>query len=400
MTTYIRDKINIQKLISLIKFQNNELNAKVAYLATILNTEKKMTGDFENLVKQIIFQITRMLQSTDSDDVIEGTQMLLNLVRDGDDIDSQTGNRSICMHTCEIGTDEILAKILEQNVQRYLDILRKSDKPKEETKSLEASLHSIISLANPLVDKESGVSDVTGQFDSCKEITINVLKIVQFLIAAHTSCLKRVINAHIPSQLFKLIDKTVGDRVRLHACECLRLMSRAKKIMKIQIIEEDHDLETLFKGLITDPNPEVMKKGLTIICNFSIDFPGMVIGFNNFMPRMKEFIFQDINLDIKYFAVKTLKNLLFAGHICDVKRDAEKLIFEEIDINDICKLLDDQDPRVVEQAKLIFRNLNYMTEKEEMQAKEDQNKPILDRISDQHTRERILEMIKDAQTVE
>lgn len=79
---YIRQHININLLISLIKYQNNELNAKVAYLATILNTENKIfTGDFENLMKQIIYQITRMLQSKDIDDVLQGTAMLLNLVK-------------------------------------------------------------------------------------------------------------------------------------------------------------------------------------------------------------------------------------------------------------------------------------------------------------------------------
>jgi hypothetical protein len=68
-------------LISLIKYQHNEINAKVAHLATILNSEKKISGDFENLVKQIIFQIARMLQSTELDQIVEATTMLLNLVK-------------------------------------------------------------------------------------------------------------------------------------------------------------------------------------------------------------------------------------------------------------------------------------------------------------------------------
>jgi len=81
VTNYIRDNINIKKLINLIKYQNNEINAKVAYLATILNSDKKISGDFENLVKQIVFQITRMLQSSNMHEILEGTTMLLNLVR-------------------------------------------------------------------------------------------------------------------------------------------------------------------------------------------------------------------------------------------------------------------------------------------------------------------------------
>lgn len=214
--------------------------------------------------------------------------------------------------------------------------------------------------------------------------------IVQCMINSHQTCLKRIISVHIPSQMFKLLDCNVGDDIKLSACECLRLMSRAKKIMKIQIIEEDCDLELLFKGLINDPNPEIQKKGLTIICNFSIDFPGMVIGFTDFMPKMKEFVTQDKNLDIKFYAVKTLKNLLFAGHITDVKRDAEKIIFETIDITDIYSLLDDPDQRVVEQVKLIFRNLQYMNDKDDLSASSEQKyKSILDSITDEHMLKRI-----------
>jgi hypothetical protein len=102
VTSYVRDNINIQQLISLIKYQNNEINAKVAYLATIMNNDKNTSRDFENLVKQIIFQITRMLQSSEVDEIEEATLMLYNLVKSNND-ETSAGKKSLSIHTCEIG---------------------------------------------------------------------------------------------------------------------------------------------------------------------------------------------------------------------------------------------------------------------------------------------------------
>lgn len=120
ITAYVRENINIQKLISLIKYQHNETNAKVAYLATILNSAKETSGDFKNLVKQIIFQITRMLQSTEIDDILEGTTMLHNLVKPpNSETEMPNGKKSLCEHTCEIGAVEILSKILGKYVDEY-----------------------------------------------------------------------------------------------------------------------------------------------------------------------------------------------------------------------------------------------------------------------------------------
>jgi hypothetical protein len=208
----------------LIKYQHNEINAKVAYLATILNSEKKISGDFENLVKQIIFQITRMLQSSEDDDICKATTMLLNLVRTTEaDSEFSSGKKSLCIHTCEIGAAEILSKILARHTEEYLSFIRNKSKEassevkmevesKEETKIIDGTLIT-------LNDKESGIDDVTGQFAKSKQILINILKIVRSLMSASSTCTKKIIGVNIPQFLFKLIDKSVGDEVRINTCE-------------------------------------------------------------------------------------------------------------------------------------------------------------------------------------
>mmetsp|Transcript_23448 Transcript_23448/g.26877 ORF Transcript_23448/g.26877 Transcript_23448/m.26877 type:complete len:99 (+) Transcript_23448:1299-1595(+) len=98
--------------------------------------------------------------------------------------------------------------------------------------------------------------------------------------------------------------------------------------MKVQIIEENQDLETIFKDLINDANPEIQRLGMAIICNFSIDFPGVILTFKDLMPKIKEFMTQDKSLDLRFFSIKTLKNLLFAGHPKETRRSAEKIIFD------------------------------------------------------------------------
>lgn len=248
VTTLVRDTINIQKLISLIKYQNNDINAKVAYLATILNSEKKISGDFENLVKQIIFQITRMLQSPDSEDICEATTMLLNLVKSSDDDLETTGTKkSLCVHTWEIGAAEILSKILGKYSEDYLEFIRNRKKAPEdvpmepsdtnrdeESKIIDGSLIK-------LKDKEAGVEDVTGNFKKSKLILNNILKIIRNLMNSSQTCTKKIINVNLPQTLFKLIDKTVGDEVRINTWECLRILARAKKQLKIQLIEAVQD---------------------------------------------------------------------------------------------------------------------------------------------------------------
>ena len=392
-TNYIRDNINIQKLISLIKFQNNEINAKVAYLATILNSDKKISGDFENLVKQIIFQITRMMQSTNTIEILEGTTMLYNLVKWSElETEMPSGRKSLWIHTCEIGATEILSKVLSKFIDEYNDLIRGSQKSTEETKDAKMDLNEK-NEANKddvkLSDRELDIDDANGNLLRCKTIILNILKITQNLMNAHYSCLKKIIAVNIPANLFKLISNTVGDQLRVWSWECIRILARAKKVMKIQIIEEDQDLEALFKGLINDKNIEIQKLGLAIIWNFSIDFPGMILTFNDFMPKLKDFILQDKNLDIKFYSIKTIKNLLFAGHPNDVRKNAEKMIFEWISIKEIFSLLDDDDPRVREQVELIFKSLQHWTNKDNGSSQETKQKSILDSIEDQSMKERI-----------
>jgi len=45
----------------------------------------------------------------------------------------------------------------------------------------------------------------------------------------------------------------------------LRILGRAKKPIKIRLIEEEKDLERLFECLISDPNKQIQKLGLAII---------------------------------------------------------------------------------------------------------------------------------------
>ena len=200
---------------------------------------------------------------------------------------------------------------------------------------------------------------------------------------------KRVITANIPSNLFKLISKTVEDEIRIYTWQWLRILSRAKKIMKIKTLDEELDLEPMFKELITDSNLEIQKLGLAITCNFSIDFPGMIVKFKDFMPLLKDFITQDKAPDLKYFAIKTIKNLLYAGHPQNVLKDAEKIIFDWISIKQIYELLDDEQTRVKDQAVLIFKSLKQSSEKNNDNNDDDKNKSILDTIEEDYIKERI-----------
>ena len=91
------------------------------------------------------------------------------------------------MHTCDIGTDENLAQILAKYVDIYIETLRKADKPNEENKDIEMDLGECAKEDKPIIDKESGVVDVSGNFIKTKNIILNVLKTVQFLINANQS---------------------------------------------------------------------------------------------------------------------------------------------------------------------------------------------------------------------
>lgn len=204
ITNYVRDNINIQQLISMIKFQHNEINAKVAYLATILNSESSISGDFENLVKQIIFQITRMLQSTEIDQVLEATSMLNNLVKTNDDpdVDMANGKTSLWIHTCEIGAVDILTKVLSQYINAYFEFVKSSssssirdeddvtfcwisvtqEEKKDQPKKSEWAKHDFNG-------KEPKIDDVTGNFLKTKKVIMNILKIIKSLMSAHSTCL-------------------------------------------------------------------------------------------------------------------------------------------------------------------------------------------------------------------
>lgn len=390
ITTYIRENINIQKLISLIKYQHKEINAKVAYLATILNSEKKISGEFENIVKQIVFQITRMLQSTEIDEIVEATTMLYNLVKSNEGInDVSVAKKSLCVHTCEVGAAEILSKFLGKYADDYIEYIRSAPKSKEEEKKdadMENAETTIVhGRIVKLVNKEAAVDDVTGNFLKTKTILMNILRTTQYLMNAHQSCMKKVIAVNIPHHMFKLLDRIVGDDLRICTWECLRILARAKKPLKIQIIEEDQDLEKVFKDLINDPNVAIQKLGLAIICNFSIDFPGMILTFKEFMPKMKDFVTQDEDIELKLYSIKTLKNLLYCGHSPDVRKNAEKVIFEWIPIKEIYILLDNPDPKIKEQAELIFTFLSKSSKnRNENSAESEGSRPksVLDSIDD------------------
>lgn len=408
ITSYVRENINIQKLISLIKYQHNEINSKVAHLATILNSEKKISGDFENLVKQIIFQIARMLQSSELDQIVEATTMLLNLVKSqefypstnlkliSDDKDMSRAtksvvNKSLWVHTWEIGAGEILSKILDKYTEEYLETMRNIPKVKEDKKEVNTDLNEhkqVNDISVWVIDKEAAVNDVTGNFNKIRTLILNILKITKFLMNASQNCTKKIIHVNMPHHLFRLLDKTVGDEIRICTWEWLRILARAKKTLKIQIIEEDQDLEKQFGYLISDPNIEIQKLGLAIICNFSIDFPGMILTFKEFMPRMNEFIIQDKHLELRLFAIKTIKNLLFPGHPEEVYKRAEKLIFDSIAVKEIYRLLDDSDSQVKEQAELIFRYLNQAVKKER-ESEDNKPKSVLESIDDDSMKARI-----------
>lgn len=386
---YIRDNINIQKLISLIKFQNNEINAKVAYLATILNSDKKISGDFENLIKQIVFQITRMMQSSNTSEIFEGTTMLYNLVRWSElETEMPSGKKSLCIHTCEIGATEIISKVLGKFIDEYIDFKRSTQKSKDDAKVDTTDKIETDGISMKFTEKQL-LSNDGPENNLNQRIILNILKITQNLMTAHNSWLKKIIAVNIPTHLFKLLSKNIDDQLRLLSWEWIKILARAKKVMKIQIIEEDQDLESLFKGLINDNNLEIQKLGLAIIWNFSIDFPGMILTFNDLMPKLKEFIVQEKNLDIKFYSIKTIKNLLFAGHPNEVRKNAEKMIFEWISIKEIFTLLDDEDPRVAEQVELIFKSLQHWPSKESGLALENKQKSILDSIDDQTMKDRI-----------
>ena len=146
-----------------------------------------------------------------------------------------------------------------------------------------------------------------------------------------------------------------------------------------------------YRHLINDPNVEIQKLGLAIICNFSIDFPGMILAFKEFIPKLQEFIAQDKNYELRLFSIKTLKNLLFPGHPAEVYKKAEKLIFDSISVKEIYKFLDDPDDDIRDQAVLIFKFLNQ-AEKKERETEENKQKSVLESIDDPGMRQRIADL--------
>jgi hypothetical protein len=186
-----------------------------------------------------------------------------------------------------------------------------------------------------------------------------------------------------------LLEKRVDDELRIATWEWLRILARTKKKLKIMIIEDDYDLESMFKGLLDDENITIQQLGMAIICNFSIDFPGMILTFKDFMPKVKEFLLQKDFSELKFISIKILKNLLYAGHTLDICQSAEKAVFDWIEIKEIYKWLDDPDRRVVEQAEIIFKNLHHISKR---QAEEDKKpKSILESIEDETMKARIEE---------
>jgi hypothetical protein len=192
ITNYVRENINIQQLISMIKFQHNEINAKVAYLATILNSESNISGDFENLIKQIIFQITRMLQSNDIDEVLEATSMLNNLVKsnEGSDVDMVSGKTSLWIHTYEIGAVDILTKVLTQYINAYLEFIRNSSSPgmREENKKDQFKVPDWTKHDSNGIELK--INDATDDFAKTAKVIQNILNIIKSLMNAYPVCLK------------------------------------------------------------------------------------------------------------------------------------------------------------------------------------------------------------------
>ena len=213
MTNYIRENLEISNLISIIKYQYSEINWKVAYLATILWNDNRIDGEFFNLIKQIIFQIARMLQSKEVKIITEGTTMLHNLVKvknvkhpkliqnTAKDTESAIHSENIFnskfvltknIHSdiIDVGILEHLADILKNYSELYIVELKKLNEKKpstEEEKDKEDEW---------MVDASSPYPDITTRvppsafryYQNMKEnkiILMNSLRIVKFIMEAN-----------------------------------------------------------------------------------------------------------------------------------------------------------------------------------------------------------------------
>jgi len=230
ITKYVRNNLDISNLVSIIKYQYTEINCKVAYLATLLTNDKNISLDFQNLIKQIIFQIARMLQATESgalvdgmkteeghqNNVLEGTTMLYNLVKVNEDEDTQTMNdeedspskilltRTIYSHICDVGALELLSKQLKKYSDEYIEEIKNKEKAEEEAKTGE---YMDVDMSEKIIYPD-GFKD---HFD----IIMQSLNIVKFLMEAKESCVNKIITAGIPAIIFNLLDKNLGDDIRL-----------------------------------------------------------------------------------------------------------------------------------------------------------------------------------------
>ena len=406
ITNYVRNNLDITYLINIIKYQYAEVNWKVAYLVTILSNDKNISEDFSNLIKQIIFQIARMLQSTEINMILEGTTMLYNLVKiNEDEVEIENSqdylfgaplagslkqinstiviSRNIYSHICDVGTPELLSKLLNKYSNEYLEEVQNFKEKSPEDKGIPVGSNDVV------MDDDEPFSI---RMQDHYEIILNSLNITKYLMKAKESYVNKIISAGIPSIIFGLLDNFVRDDIRICSWEWLRIIGRAKKPIKIKIIEEEKDLEKLFKWLIKDPNQEIKILGLAIIWNFAIDFPGMVLAFKEFIPQLNSFLEEDENKEIKNLAIKIIKNLLFVGHPVEVYKKAEKLIFDWIPWETLYVFLEDKDYLIREQAELIFKYLYQASQRKEENG--ENTKTIFDTIEDESIKDRIISLAK------
>ena len=157
--------------------------------------------------------------------------------------------------------------------------------------------------------------------------------------------------------------------------------------MKIKLIEDEEDLETIFNNLVNDKNWKIEWEGLAIVWNFSIDFPAMILQFKEFIPTIKDRLLNNTSTEIRLWAIKILKNLLFPGHIEDIFKRAEKLIFESFQVKELYDFLDDEDNKIREQAVLIFKYLWQTSQKRG--ESDDEFISIIDSIGSEEMKDRI-----------
>lgn len=234
MANYIGENLDIENLMSIIKYQYIEINCKIGYLITILCFETQINRDFSNLIKQIISQIARMLKSQESKVVIEGITMIYNLVKISTRQSSKSientvrstdpfnKNQSIFQTQYEHGNNIIadivdmgilqqLVEVLSRNSMIYLDeiiVIHEKINNKEEMKDTDDVVmeNDDLLVQQTTIGQNITLDELLKEvWEESKLVTLNCLNIIKLIIEGNGKVVGKIISTEIPSIFFKLL---------------------------------------------------------------------------------------------------------------------------------------------------------------------------------------------------